>query len=425
MVETEQAVLPVESELTLQAPDQAPQPAPKRGTALSRALLWLAGPLLLAAALWLLALPLLPSPSALAAVVLEYFNVVPSSSAVLLEWSTLSEYNLRGFEVLCKKDGDAESAYHRIAFFNPKGNASQGAQYDMLVTDLQPDVAYCFRLVEVTTDGTPGEERERCGYGLGMTPTPALAASAPPTTTVGITPTIVLFPTPTLPFGITPTVNPFFQQQSPLITPTPPTGATPLGVATTDPALAALQQGIATIDPAATPTSALVLADPFATPPIDPALAANPAQTSPLATPLPTATPVLMATPTLTVTATLTGAPLGDAGDSSAALAPLATPTSLYEIVTATPVPALANAGAAPAVTPWPTATPPASLLGGMLEPTAQNLTVMLLCFIFLSASALGGLGLVTSVLWMRSRSQRDLDELRWRARLDRDRRRI
>ncbi|MGL4649206.1 MAG: hypothetical protein ACRC1H_07345, partial [Caldilineaceae bacterium] len=115
----------------------------------------------------------------------------------------------------------------------------------------------------------------------------------------------------------------------------------------------------------------------------------------------------------------------GDPNAGTVAQAPSPTPTSLYEVITATPLPAMNGAGVAPAVTPWPTATPSGSLLAGFLSPTAQNLTVMLLCFIFLSASVLGGLGLITSVLWMRSRSQRDLDELRWRARLDRERRRL
>ncbi len=395
-----------------------------------RVLIWLPALIFTAVMLWLLALPILPTPAALAAVVIEYFNVVPSSSAVLLEWSTLSEYNLRGFEVLCKEADDPEAAYHRIGFFNPKGNATQGAQYDMLVTNLQPGVAYCFRLVELTTDSTPGEERERCGYGLGMTPTPALGVATPVTFTTSITPTIVLFPTPTLLPGIIPTLDPF--STSPLAT--PPVGEAPLGVATTDPALDAALAGLPTADPQATlPIDffATPTLDPLATPTVDPAATLpvdffatptiDPALTSPLATPEPTATP------TLSFTATLPGAPLGDVGGdgSSAAAAVLATPTSQYEIVTATPVPALANAAIAPAVTPWPTATPQPSLLGGMLEPTAQNLTVMLLCFIFLSASVLGGLGLVTSVLWMRSRSQHELEELRWRARMDRDRRRI
>jgi hypothetical protein len=423
-----------------------------------RALLLAITPLLTAALLYLLAMPAAP---AMAAVVLEYFNVVPSSSAVLLEWSTLSEYNLRGFEVLCKAVNEPDSAYHRIGFFNPKGNATQGAQYDLLVTDLKPGTAYCFRLRELTTDETPGEERERCGYGLNITPTPSLPATATPTTTVGLTPTIVLFPTATLFPGITPTFDPFAPTAtptlfgaSPLATPNP--AGTPLGFLPGDPAAAAAS--LPTVDPFALPTPdpfAPPTPDPFAPPTVDPFATAT---VDPFAAPTvdpfatPTPNPALvspLSTPTLTLTATVAPGPLGEGGDGAAlaaqdpalnpaqvlppgidgsaalAEAPAPTPTSLYTILTATPVPALSNVGVAPVVTPWPTATPPATMLAGMLTPTAQNLAVMLLCFIFLSASVLGGLGLITSVLWMRSRAQRDMEELRWRARLERDRRRL
>jgi hypothetical protein len=63
----------------------------------------------------------------------------------------------------------------------------------------------------------------------------------------------------------------------------------------------------------------------------------------------------------------------------------------------------------APAFTPWPTAIPTASFgISNLLIPNTQNLMVGLLCLIFLSASGLGALGLVTSVLYMRSQTRRD-----------------
>jgi hypothetical protein len=46
--------------------------------------------------------------------------------------------------------------------------------------------------------------------------------------------------------------------------------------------------------------------------------------------------------------------------------------------------------------------------LSSLLVPNTQNLMVGLLCLIFLSASGLGALGLVTSVLYMRSQTRRD-----------------
>jgi len=95
--------------------------------------------------------------------------------------------------------------------------------------------------------------------------------------------------------------------------------------------------------------------------------------------------------------------------DSGAALAVVeATPTPLYVVVTATPTP-LPAIVAAPTFTPWPTAVPTETFaLASLLVPNTQNLMVGLLCLIFLSASALGALGIVTSVLYMRSQSRRD-----------------
>jgi hypothetical protein len=85
-----------------------------------------------------------------------------------------------------------------------------------------------------------------------------------------------------------------------------------------------------------------------------------------------------------------------------------ATATPIYIVVTATPTP-LAALAVAPTFTPWPTAVPTQSYgLGSLLVPNTQNLMVGLLCLIFLSASGLGALGLVTSVLYMRSQTRRE-----------------
>ncbi len=439
---------------------------------------------------------------AFGAVVIEYFNVISSSSAILLEWSTTSEYNTAGFEVLCKGADEPDSAYHRIAYFNARGSVNQGAEYDMLVTNLQPGVPYCFRLHEITTDDEPGESRERCGYGLSITPTPTspfgtVVVTGVSTVSVGITPTVVLFPAPTGqpvlvtatpsatfdPFAPQPTptwteaVDPFatptwtppgdpFQsalatpfETLPFETPTfdPFASPTPIGTEPVDPfaqptplgetdlgpasAAAAEVAGPLLSDPGAAELAAAELAaaqaqestpvaDLFPTATLDPFL-----QQSPLEAPAPTApltptvdmAPAVDMTPaadmTATVEAALNAAGAGGAGSAEEpdALAllpgqPTPTPTSLYVVVTA--VPTAAGEAPAPLVTPWPTATPaPAFQLAGLMAPTAQNLTVMLLCFIFVSASGLGVLGLITSVLYMRSRSQRDLDELRLRYR--------
>jgi hypothetical protein len=124
----------------------------------------------------------------------------------------------------------------------------------------------------------------------------------------------------------------------------------------------------------------------------------------------------------LTTTIPITLTPGSEAGidpnalpvipDSSAALAQAeATATPLYVVVTATPTPLAAAAGAvvAPTFTPWPTAVPTTAFaFSNLLVPNTQNLMVGLLCLIFMSASGLGALGLVTSVLYMRSQTRRD-----------------
>jgi hypothetical protein len=407
-----------------------------------------------------------------AAVVLEYFNAIPSSSAVLLEWSTASEYNVAGFELFCKGVDEPRSAYHRLGFLNAKGGPDQGAQYDLLVTDLAPGQAYCFRLEEVTTDNTPGEVRERCGYGLGIGPTPIPSPTATFTQTVALTPTVVLFPTQALGVdGAVPTATSpgafitstpgASQPQSPLAEPTPTWTIDPAqqGLAPTADAAAAngtpnpfanpLAGQLPTIDPLnpgapspdplnqqfpATPTPNPLFTGQVST--VDPLLtgtqAAQPgAQAqqgqSPLETPTPTWTPSTPVTQSMGIDDGIAGAPPGSQpADPARDLAlvptatipgpPPATATSLYVVVTAAATPE--PQGIAPGLTPWPTATPPTAFqFTNLLTPSAQNLTVLLLCFIFMSATGLGLLGLLTSVVYMRSRARREYEELRVRSR--------
>jgi hypothetical protein len=78
-------------------------------------------------------------------------------------------------------------------------------------------------------------------------------------------------------------------------------------------------------------------------------------------------------------------------------------------VVTATPTPQAEVVIVAPTYTPWPTASPTPSFgLAELLVPNTQNMMVMLLCLIFMSASGLGALGLITSVLYMRAQSRRN-----------------
>jgi len=107
-----------------------------------------------------------------------------------------------------------------------------------------------------------------------------------------------------------------------------------------------------------------------------------------------------------------TGLPIGPMAAAPTApesVATVATPTAAYLVVTATPT--LAPVVLAPVMTPLPTTTPMPSTLqvADALAPTTQNLMIMLLCLTFTGASGIGILGLITSVMYMRSRtSQRE-----------------
>lgn len=375
---------------------------------------------------------LLATGRAWAAVELAYFRGTPTQSSVLLEWATISEFNVSGFEILCKLESEPETAYHPIGSRIGQGSPDQGASYSFNVTALTFGVRYCFRLREVTADNVPGEQFDICGYGPGVGP-PALDVVGEVTPTpivlqaqLGISPAPTLAtPGVILPDGATPTPTLQGQDQfgSPLGLPTPTPllpeqqGISPLPTATLIPGQfeSALPTpvgqapgvGLAGVD--VTPTL-----DPFASPTLTgqaPGTLLGGAQVTvdtttfatetPTATWVPTDTPVPFDTPT---PLPMQESPL--IPDAGSGVALLATPTPLYLVVTATPTPE--TLAAAPVFTPWPTATPPGFQTGDLLALNSQNLMVMLLCLIFLSASGLGVLGLVTSVIYMRSQTARD-----------------
>ena len=82
-------------------------------------------------------------------------------------------------------------------------------------------------------------------------------------------------------------------------------------------------------------------------------------------------------------------------------------PLTPFVVWTASPTPLVSPV--APTLTPLPpaTATPAGLALAKFMTPTTQNLTLMLLCFTFFTASGLGILGLITSVVYMRSQGAR------------------
>ena len=391
----------------------------------------------------------------LAAVEFNFFNVISSPAGVVLEWSTASEANVSGFDVLCKRSDEADTQFHSIGYVPAKGTLGTGALYTFPVTVLEPGAPYCFRLAELTSDGTPGEVQDRCGYGISITPTPQLIGVQPnlvPGATPGVTPTpggapafdpfaatataqALLFQTGVDPFAATATAQALLFQQ----------GVDPFAATATAQALL-FQQGV---DPfAATATAQALLiqsgVDPFAAtataqallqPTVDGFAATATAQAlmgypSPTATLPPAESPTSYPSPQTNTggasvasvgepTATMMPPALAAAPtpmiNGALALAPdapqlrtdgvAAVPTPAFIVATASPTQAAAVFG--PGMTPLPTVTPTAGFaqLVNLVEPTSQNLMVMLLCMTFTGATGLGVLGLITSIMFMRSRS--------------------
>jgi hypothetical protein len=405
----------------------------------------------------------------LAAVQLNFFNVIAFPASVTLEWSTSSEVNLAGFDIQCKQANEPDAAFHPIGFARAQGGPNVGALYSFPVTSgVVPGVSYCFRLKEITTDGSAGEVFDRCGYGPMVTPTPGL----------GAIPVFTPVPVPVDAFG-----NPIPPTPTPVVVATDafgnPVQQFPQAVATDvfgNP-IQQFPQAVATdafgnpipfnpASPLATPFPAPVATDAFGNPiqqfpqpmatdafgnpiqQVPPAVATdafgNPIQQvpsavatdafgNPLPTPIPQPAPFDPNSPLPTPdpfaaasSAALDayGNPLPDpmANEAQASLdtapeyAQPATPTVAYVIVTATPT--QVPVALAPVLTPLPTATPvPAGVqLASSLQPGGQNLTqnlmIMLLCLTFTGATGIGIIGLITSVMFMRARSsQRDFYE--------------
>ncbi len=100
-------------------------------------------------ALLLMALP------ALAAVELAYFSGRSEPDSLVLEWASIRELNLARWDIYCKDELAPPSAYHLIGAVEAQGGPNQGHAYSFPVPELTPGLAYCFRLDEITVDGTP------------------------------------------------------------------------------------------------------------------------------------------------------------------------------------------------------------------------------------------------------------------------------
>ena len=310
-----------------------------------------------------------------AAVVLDFFDVLVSADEVLLEWSTLAEFNIEGFNIYCKEADEPPAAYHIIGTEVAQGSTDVGYFYSFAVTQLEPGKAYCFRIEEVPTDGTAPEQFDRCGFGFNITPTP----------------TPVILPGA----GVV--------DNSPLQTPPAEslnqTGSVPPADATATPPTFDTQPA----QPTATPIAGSPLGN--AAPPVPPdanAAANNAAANNAGQSPLGAASGTTMIPPDGSGAQSQNAAPPG--ADAALAQVP---PTPLYIVLTATPTSPVAAAEAvAPTLTPLPTATPgSATLLAALREVNAENILLATLCLVFVGGSGLGILGITSLGLYLRARS--------------------
>lgn len=377
-----------------------------------------------------------------AAVELLYFRAESTATSVVLSWATAREIDVDAYLIYCKPIDEPDTEYRWIGQKWATGGPDLAAEYTFEATeDLYYGEQYCFRLEEITTNEEPGERRDICGYGPGVTPTPVVATGVP-AAGASVTPIVVtpvpdqspaptLFtPIPTLLPGTTPTSTPV--GQSPIETPTVDPFATDFSATAT---------ATSPISPLGTPSptwtsgpegsgagaSDTASATPTLTPAFTPTESPTPTPTATQPT-SPEATPTALAagvdgtgegmlpdtetadTPTYTASPTATmGVAGGSAGAGEGVPSGEATATPLYVVVTATPT--LEAVAAAPTLTPLPTvtSTPDMGLLN-VLTPSAQNMMVMMLCLIFLSATGLGTLGLVTTILYFRSQAQHRTD---------------
>ena len=98
---------------------------------------------------------------------LAYYRAASTSYTVFLEWVTVREVNLSGFEILSKRVRDADVAYAPLGSRIAMGSAMRGATYTFSITSgLILGERYCFRLREIPSDETSGEAHDLCGYGL-------------------------------------------------------------------------------------------------------------------------------------------------------------------------------------------------------------------------------------------------------------------
>ncbi len=339
---------------------------------------------------------------ALAGWVPAYVRAQGLESGVLLEWATISEYNLSGFEILCKLESEPDDAYHPIASLPAEGSLDRGAEYSYLVdSGLEVGQTYCFRIQEIALFEEPPEYVDVCGYGLGIEPAITPVPVNPQTGSVEVVATAVFTPPPVQSVDNTPTPI--------TILPSAATGGGAVPGATSPPATSAPADLPPTPTPTqfaesntATPTPTMVSQSPQASP-----VSGSPLASPESAIPAPQSGAAATTQPAITAVEPAAGLAANTANGPSATggtgSQPDAAPAQSYVVVTATPT---SDAEPVGTFTPLPTTTPSPqnALLATAANPTVDNLILMTLCFTFLGAGGLGALGLTATALYIRSR---------------------
>jgi len=349
--------------------------------------------------------------SANAAMALNYFDILIDSEKVTLEWSTASEHEVLGFELYYKEEMASQSRYEFVGEEIAQGNKERGAIYRIDITDrLKSTMSYCFRLKEITLNDDRGEIIDRCGYGLSITPTPVtvtieetelITPSATITISQGLTDTILVSPTLVVPTIV-----------QPIIVTSMPTATTTISQPVETPIPVNTIEAEVTVASTPSPTVQPALSTPIDSPLPTPTAPLSSSNQEGLATNLenqnPTELPVGASTvdqPIVDISADL---PLTESVITTLVPeSPLATSIAManppYVVLTVTPRPAN---DAVATFTPFPTtlASDNPNVVLALL-PNTQNLMIVLLCGVFSGASGLGILGLVTTLLYMRSRN--------------------
>lgn len=162
----------------------------------------------------------LASKRAFAAVTISSFTAAWQGNSVIVRWSTGSELNNAGFNIL--RSTSANGTFTKVNYTPAQFGSIAGASYAFTDSGVTPGQTYYYRLQSIDTSGKVDTYNQTVAAQAPATPT---ATSAPPTATRTRTPTMTATQVPGAP-TFTP-APPTATSALPTAMPAPPT-ATPL-----------------------------------------------------------------------------------------------------------------------------------------------------------------------------------------------------